>query len=81
MTVFARILAGELPASFVWQDDRCAAFLDINPVSRGHALVIPKRSVQHLSELTTEELAHLWQVAREIAASRPRQSGAAFSGQ
>ncbi|MEC9405644.1 MAG: HIT family protein [Pseudomonadota bacterium] len=70
MTVFDRILAGELPASFVWQDDVCAVFLDINPVSRGHALVIPKRSVQHLRELAPEELSHLWQVARDVGSAQ-----------
>lgn len=75
MTVFERILAGELPASFVSRDDRCAVFLDINPVSRGHALVIPTRPVQHLSELDLDELHHLWQTARGIGAAQQAALG------
>jgi histidine triad (HIT) family protein len=39
--LFCRILAGELPGTFVYRDDRCAAFMDIQPVNPGHLLVVP----------------------------------------
>lgn len=41
--IFCRILDGQLPASFVYRDDRCAAFMDIQPVNLGHLLVVPVR--------------------------------------
>ena len=43
--VFCRILAGELPASLVYRDERCAAFMDIRPVNPGHLLVVPIRTI------------------------------------
>lgn len=66
MTIFDRIIAGQLPASFVWQDERCVAFLDINPITRGHALVVPRRSVATLAELDVSDRAHLWETAQRI---------------
>lgn len=67
MTIFDYLIAGKLPASFVYQDDQCAAFLDIRPVSQGHTLVIPKRSVVVLEELDAEERDHLWRIGNRIA--------------
>lgn len=70
MTIFDRIIAGDLPASFVHQDDHCVVFLDINPVSRGHALVVPRLSQQHLAELNEPLLAHIWRIARDVGAAQ-----------
>ncbi|MGA1557121.1 MAG: HIT family protein, partial [Ilumatobacteraceae bacterium] len=40
-TVFTRIIEGDLPGTFVWRDDRCVAFLSINPMAHGHTLIVP----------------------------------------
>ena len=58
MTIFDRIIAGQIPASFVWQDMVCVAFMDIRPISRGHVLVVPRQSVATLEELEASTLAH-----------------------
>ena len=49
--IFCDIVAGRLPASMVYQDDHCAAFMDIQPVNPGHVLVIPKDHAAYLAEL------------------------------
>ncbi len=51
MTVFAKILRGEIPCHRVYEDDQVLAFLDVNPLSRGHVLVIPKDPVATLDQL------------------------------
>ena len=46
-TVFTRIIDGEIPGTFVWRDDRCVVFMSINPMARGHALVVPIEELDH----------------------------------
>ena len=70
MTIFDRLIAGELPASFVHRDAHCVAFMDINPITAGHVLVVPLRSVATLDELDAATRAHLWEVARRIGAAQ-----------
>ena len=53
--LFCRIAAGEVPASIVYQDDRLVAFNDINPQAPMHVLVIPRRHIDTLNALTTED--------------------------
>ncbi len=67
--VFCRIVAGELPASVIHRDQRCWAFLDVRPVRRGHALVIPVRHAVHLHELDGATTARMWQLGQHIAAA------------
>ena len=67
--VFCRILAGELPGSFVYRDERVAAFLDIQPVNPGHVLVVPVRHAPHLADLAAETAGHLMRVAHRLAAA------------
>ena len=67
MTIFSKIVAGEIPSYKVAEDENYYAFLDINPVAQGHTLVIPKREVNYLFELTEEEYAGLWAFARKVA--------------
>ncbi|MBO4871560.1 MAG: HIT family protein [Muribaculaceae bacterium] len=69
MTIFSRIVAGEIPSYKVAEDENYYAFLDINPVAKGHTLVIPKREVNYLFELEEEEYLGLWAFARKVAAS------------
>lgn len=52
--VFCKIVKGELPSYRVYEDERCIAFLDINPISRGHTLVVPKEHVESFSQATGE---------------------------
>ena len=74
-TVFTRIIAGELPGRFVWRDDRCVAFLSINPLNHGHTLVVPIDEVDHWLDLEPDLNAHLMAVSQHIG----RAQQAAFS--
>lgn len=74
-TPFDHILAGDWPASFVYQDELCCAFMDIRPITKGHVLVIPRTAVDTLEQLSTVEYNHLWEVARRIAAAQRQSLG------
>ena len=65
-TLFTRIIEGELPAHFVWKDERCVAFLSIAPLGPGHTLVVPRTEADHWLDLAPEEMAHLARVAQAI---------------
>jgi len=65
-TVFTRIIDGEIPGAFVWRDDECVAFLSINPVNPGHALVVPRAEVDHWLDLEPALAAHLMTVAQAV---------------
>lgn len=65
-TLFTRIIEGELPGHFIWRDDRAVAFLTINPVHRGHALVVPREVVDHWLDAPAGLLGHLMEVARAV---------------
>ena len=54
--IFCKIIKGEIPCFKIYEDDNTLAFADINPVSQGHTLVIPKRHVQDLWEISDEDL-------------------------
>jgi histidine triad (HIT) family protein len=84
-TVFTRIIDGELPGRFVWRDDACVAFLSINPLAVGHALVVPRTEVDHWLDLPPEVAARCFEVARVVGvaqqrAFRPRRVGLAIAG-
>lgn len=68
--LFCRIIAGEIPSAKVYEDDTTYAFNDINPKTKVHVLVVPKRhyrDVAELAEADPGQLAHMVQVARSIA--------------
>jgi histidine triad (HIT) family protein len=67
--VFCGILSGELASSIVYQDERCTALMDIQPVNPGHVLVIPNGHVTHLAELSEEVGAHMFRIAQRVAAA------------
>jgi histidine triad (HIT) family protein len=77
--VFCEILAGRLPASKVYQDDLCTAFLDIQPVNPGHVLVIPNRHATFLADLENETGAQMFRVAQRLALAL-RHSGVKCEG-
>ena len=56
-TIFSRIVAGEIPCYKVAENDKFFAFLDINPLVKGHTLVIPKQEVDYIFDLSDEDLA------------------------
>lgn len=65
-SVFTRIFRGELPAQFVYQDERCGAFLSIAPLRPGHTLVVPRAEVNHWIDLDEDLSAHLMTVAQRV---------------
>ena len=69
MTIFSTIIDGEIPSYKCAEDEKHYAFLDINPVVKGHTLVVPKREVDYLFDLTDEELAELTVFAKRVAAA------------
>jgi histidine triad (HIT) family protein len=62
-------MSGELEVSMVYQDDRCSAFMDIQPINPGHALVVPNRHAARLVDLDEEEGAHMFRVAQRLSAA------------
>jgi histidine triad (HIT) family protein len=84
-SIFSRIIAGELPARFVWKDDLCVVFLSNRPLRPGHALVVPRQEIDHWIDLDTSLLAHLTTVAQSIGAAqmagfRPVRIGLLLAG-
>lgn len=84
-TVFTRIIGGDLPARFVWRDDRCVAFLSINPLRAGHTLVVPVEEVDHWLDLDADLARHLLVVAQAVGraqrvAFRPERVGLVIAG-
>ena len=63
------IINGELPGRFVWKDDRCVAFLSINPLAPGHTLVVPRAEIDHWIDVDDDLLQHLGDVSKKIGAA------------
>jgi histidine triad (HIT) family protein len=74
--IFCKIVTGELPATKIDEDDRTIAFMDINPGTRGHALVIPKEHTRDLTTIDPDELAAVTQAAQRLAKRMPQALGA-----
>ena len=66
-SIFSKIVAGEIPAYKVFEDEVCLAFLDVNPLVEGHVLVIPKKETDYIFDMAPEEYARLWSVAKKVA--------------
>lgn len=84
-SVFTRILAGELPARFVWKDEHCVAFLSINPLRPGHLLVVPRAEIDHWLDLPDALRDHLFRVGQVLgralqAEFRPQKVGLTIVG-
>ena len=69
MTIFSKIVQGEIPSYRCAENDEFYAFLDINPLAQGHTLVVPKREVDYFFDLTDEELAEMIVFAKRVAAA------------
>jgi histidine triad (HIT) family protein len=75
-TIFAKIIAGEIPCHRVYEDDKVLAFLDIGPLSKGHTLVIPKEPVETLDQLSDDSAAALGRVLPRISRAVLQATGA-----
>ncbi len=72
MTIFSRIIAGEIPCHKIAETENCFAFLDISPLAKGHTLVVPKREVDYIFDLTDQELTELHLFAKKIAIAQKK---------
>jgi len=84
-SVFTKIIRGELPGRFVWQDERVVAFLTINPVKPGHTLVVPREEVDHWIDLDPDLARHVMTVCHGVGraiqrAFAPTRVGQAIVG-
>ena len=67
--VFCRILSGEEEVTVIHEDDRCVAFMDVQPVNPGHALIVPRKHAPYLADLEAEDGAQMFRVAQRVAAA------------
>jgi histidine triad (HIT) family protein len=78
-TIFSRIIAREIPADIVYEDDKCLAFRDVSPKAPMHVLIIPKQEIANIEALADDDAAlvgHIWIVIRNLA----RQFGVSETG-
>lgn len=75
-TIFRKILDGEIPCHKVYEDDHVLAFLDINPLSKGHTLVIPKEPAETLDQLSDESSASIGRVLPRLCRAVLKATGA-----
>jgi len=66
-SIFSRIIQGEIPCYKVAENDTCFAFLDINPVVKGHVLVIPKKEVNYIFDLDDETFSNLHLFSKQVS--------------
>ena len=74
--LFCKIVAGEIPATIIAESERAIAFMDINPATRGHALVVPRDHARDIHEIGGEDLAAVATMAQEIGGRLVRRLGA-----
>ena len=67
MDIFSKIAAGEIPSYKCAENEKFYAFLDINPVAKGHTLVIPRREVDYIFDMEDDEIAEFQQFAKQVA--------------
>lgn len=79
-TIFTKIIDGELPGRFIWQDDKCVAFLDVSPLTYGHTLVIPREEIDMWTDMPEELNAHVYTVASRIGKAQVKGLGAERAG-
>ncbi len=74
--IFCKIVAGELPASVIAEDERTVSFMDINPATRGHALVVPRAHARDLIDVDPADLQAVALAAKSLAARQRERLGA-----
>ncbi len=68
-TIFSRIISGEIPSHKILEDDKYIAFLDINPIAKGHTLVVTKREIDYFFDLHDDELASIMTFSKKVASA------------
>ncbi len=66
MTIFSRIIAGEIPSYKIYEDDMVYAFLDIRPLQLWHILIVPKIEIDHIIDVSEPYYSAMWQAAKKI---------------
>lgn len=79
-TVFSKIIDGELPGRFVWEDDTCVGFLSIAPLAYGHTLVVPRTEIDKWTDADAELVTHLMSVAHRIGIAQVEAFGCDRAG-
>ncbi len=79
-TVFSKVINGDLPGRFVWQDEQCVGFLSIAPLVYGHTLVVPRSEVDLWTDAEPQLMAHLSTVAHRIGKAQVEAFGSARAG-
>jgi histidine triad (HIT) family protein len=74
--LFCKIIAGEIPSTRVYEDERTVAFMDINPATRGHLLVVPREHTRDLLSIGPEDLDAVLRSAQKLASVVPERLGA-----
>lgn len=71
-SIFSKIVRNEIPSYKVYENENFLAFLDINPLKKGHTLVIPKKEVDYIFDLKSKEYQELWNFAKLVAKGMKR---------
>lgn len=71
-SIFSKIVSNEIPSYKVYENENFLAFLDINPLKKGHTLVIPKKEVDYIFDLKSKEYQELWNFAKLVAKGMKR---------
>lgn len=79
-TVFTKIIEGELPGRFVWQDETCVGFLSIDPLAYGHTLVVPRAEIDKWTDADPELVTHVTRVAQRIGKAQVESFGSERAG-
>ena len=66
-SIFSRIIQGEIPSHKIAEDDQFFAFLDINPLAKGHTLVVPKKETDYIFDINDRELADMMVFAKKVS--------------
>ena len=66
-SIFSKIIVGEIPCHKIYEDENHLAFLDVMPLVRGHVLVVPKKEIDYIFDLSEDELASMWKFALPVA--------------
>jgi len=76
MTIFEKIISGEVSADIIYEDEKVLAFLDINPNNKGHALIVPKEKFVNIFDAKEDDIAHMTRIAKKIAHALVEVTGA-----
>lgn len=79
-SVFSKVISGEFPGRFVWQDEQCVGFLSIGPLAYGHTLVVPREETDKWTDAEPELVAHLTHVAHRIGKAQVEAFSSARAG-